>query len=297
MHVLITDAGPLEGLDLPTALPHFQRLLRHGHTVAVAGGDATDPHTPAERVLGALRGHGPQASLPTAAWALAQQGVDPGPLPWALITPLHVQLDAHQALALSPEQLRLNDDEAEALWAAVAPLFPAHEGWQVHRLSATAWIVGHPSLADWQAASLDRVSLRTLDAWLPAHRGLRSLQNEIQMLWHGHPVNAEREAHGALTVNSVWISGCGVQRGEAPDLVLNDWLREPALTVDLAGWHRAWQRLDEEIVRPVLTQGGLLTLAGDTWARTLAPRPVPWWQRWPARQRSMAELQQWLDTL
>lgn len=297
MHVLISDAGPLEGLALPPALPHLQRLLRTWQEVAAVGGDATDAHTPTERVLGQLRGHGPQDTLPTAAWQLAKHGIDPGGLPWALITPLHVRLDAHQALALSPEQLRLRDDEASALWSTVSVLFPVAEGWQAHRLGATAWLVGHPSLADWQAPSLDRVSLRTLDAWLPANRDLRRLQNEIQMLWHEHPVNTQREAQGALTVNSVWISGCGVARGAAPELVLNPWLREPALTVDLPGWHAAWQRLDEEIVRPLLTGGGQLTLAGETWARTLAPAPRPWWQRWPQRSRSMAELQQWLNTL
>lgn len=297
MHVLITDAGPLEGLALPPALPHLQRLLRHGQEVAVHGGEATDPHTPAERVLGALRGHGPSEALPTAAWALAAHGIEPGTLPWALVTPLHVQLDAHQALALSPEQLRLRDDEADALWQTVAPLFPRTEGWQVHRLGSTAWMLGHESLADWQAPSLDRVSLRTLDAWLPAHRGLRRLQNEIQMLWHEHPVNTAREARGALTVNSVWISGCGVQRGTAPEVVVNTWLREPAMTVDLAQWQRAWQRLDEEIVAPILADGGRLTLAGETWARTWTPAPVPWWRRWPARQCTMAEVQQRLNAL
>ena len=30
------------------------------------------------------------------------------------------------------------------------------------------------------------------------------------MLLHGHPLNEAREAAGALALNSVWISGCGV---------------------------------------------------------------------------------------
>jgi hypothetical protein len=297
MHVMITDAGALPGFELPKALPHWQGLLRQWQEVSAIGGDPTSPFTPAERVQGQLHGHAASDPLPTAAWLLARHGIDPGPLPWALVTPLHIQLEAHQALALSPEQLRLTEAEAEALWRTLAPLFPAEEGWQVHRLNATTWVLGHLSLADWQAASLDRVSLRTLDAWLPAHRGLRRLQNEIQMLLHEHPVNRAREAQGALTVNSVWISGCGVAQGQPPELVINHWLRSPALQVDTEGWRQAWLRLDEEIVRPLLSEGGLLTLAGETWARTFAPKPRPWWHAWPQRPVTMSAMQQWLQTL
>jgi hypothetical protein len=299
MHVLITDAGPVEGLTLPP-LPHLQALLARWHPVAVPGGEPTDPHPPAERVLGALRGHGPQDALPTAAWRLQERGLDPGALPWVRLTPLHVRLEAHQALALSPEQLRLSDAEAEALWHALAPLFPADDGWQVQRLSATEWLLGHPSLAGWQAASLDRVSLRTLDAWLPSERALRRLQNEIQMLLHAHPLHAQREAEGALPVNSVWISGGGVAQGSPPEVVVNRWLQQPALTVDPIAWPAAWQRLDDEIVAPLLadaTPDCRLTLAGETWARTWAPRPRPWWRLWPRASGSPAALRAELERL
>ena len=37
----------------------------------------------------------------------------------------------------------------------------------------------------------------------------RKLQNEIQMLWHIDSVNEIREQRGALTINSIWISGIG----------------------------------------------------------------------------------------
>ena len=33
--------------------------------------------------------------------------------------------------------------------------------------------------------------------------------NEIQMLLHEHPINAAREARGALAVNSLWLWGAG----------------------------------------------------------------------------------------
>ncbi|MCZ8234880.1 MAG: hypothetical protein ACK520_10905 [Inhella sp.] len=299
MHVLITDAGPVEGLPLPP-MPHLQRLLARWRPMAEHGGDPTDPHPPAERALGAARGHSPTDPLPTAAWRLQERGIDPGDLPWALVTPLHVRLEAHQALALSPEQLRLSAAEADALWSTLAPLFPAEDGWQVHRPTATEWLLGHPSLLSWQAASLDRIALRTLDAWLPTERALRRLQNEMQMLLHAHPLHAQREAQGALPVNSVWISGCGIARSQPPGWVVNRWLQQPALTVDPIAWPAAWRRLDDEVIAPLLAQNNpdsRLTLAGETWARTWAPQPRPWWKCWPRPSGSAAALQAELERL
>ncbi len=38
-------------------------------------------------------------------------------------------------------------------------------------------------------------------------RAWRKIQNEVQMHWHTHPVNATREAHGHKPVNSLWLWG------------------------------------------------------------------------------------------
>ncbi len=278
MHVLIADAGLSPGFT-PPALPHLTQLLSQWALVDQHGGDPTDPHPPAERVLAALRGHAPHDALPTAAWLLQAAGIDPGTQPWALLTPVHVQLDAKQALLLRPAQLQLCADESAALWTAVAPLFPGDEGWHTRTISPTQWLVSHASLAGWQAASLARVELRTLDAWLPQSRPLRRLQNEIQMTLFEPPLNAEREAQGLLTVNSVWISGVGVARGQTSTVVVNDSLREPLLTSNVQAWQSAWQQLDQTLIEPLLASGGRLTLAGETWAHTYAPQAQAWWRK------------------
>ena len=47
----------------------------------------------------------------------------------------------------------------------------------------------------------------------PVSKGIinwRALQNEIQMLFHTHPVNELREAAGKPTINGVWFWGGGV---------------------------------------------------------------------------------------
>jgi hypothetical protein len=144
-------------------------------------------------------------------------------------------------------------------------------------------------------ASLDRVIGRNVDAWLgsdPAARSLRSLQSEVQMLLHAHPLNAAREALGLLPVNSFWLSGCGAAQApaKAPPQI-DDRLRGPALAEDWAAWSQAWSALDGDVLRGALAaarrgEPAQVTLCGERDAVTLAPaarslrrRWQTWWHR------------------
>jgi hypothetical protein len=66
---------------------------------------------------------------------------------------------------------------------------------------------------DWASlntSTLDAACGHNIDIWMPqgaGERDWRKLQNEIQMQWHGHPVNEAREARGLKPVNSVWLWG------------------------------------------------------------------------------------------
>ena len=82
-------------------------------------------------------------------------------------------------------------------------------------------------------------------AQLAFARRLRRLQSECQMLLYPHPLNEAREARGAPTLNSIWLSGCGRAQplvGTPPRI--DDRLRAPLLADDAAAWGRAWQALD-----------------------------------------------------
>jgi hypothetical protein len=46
------------------------------------------------------------------------------------------------------------------------------------------------------------------------------LQNEVQMAWFEHPVNAAREARGLPAVNSIWLHGQGTMRPVRSPFVL-----------------------------------------------------------------------------
>jgi hypothetical protein len=117
----------------------------------------------------------------------------------------------------------------------------------------------------------------------PGDRAFRKLQNEVQMEWHMHDVNAARAAQ---PVNSVWLWGggakdlpsspydriygapgwmrflgapvqdVGVERivAEAPGngLLIVDALSAPALADDFPAWLAAWREIEHKWLAPLV---------------------------------------------
>jgi hypothetical protein len=197
-----------------------------------------------------------------------------------------------------PRTLELDDDDARPLFDAVQPLF-ASEGITLAWGGALHWYASHPSLAGLVTASLDRVVGRNVDRWLPRQpeaRLLRRLQNEVQMLLHGHPVNQAREARGRLPVNSFWLSGCGVFRPDAAnDAQLDERLAVAALAEDWSAWCEAFGAFDCALASLAPSR---LTLCGERGAATFEARPRTFWQRAQVHLRgSRARPHAWADAL
>lgn len=267
------------------ALPRLSALLgRLAPEPELLGDDEYGLHLPQELALARLRGADAAAALPCAAWLREQSRPRDGRA-WALLTPLHLSVGTDQVTALGPRHLALDETEARAFFAALAPLFPADECWASELLAPDQWLVAHPSLDALPSASLERVLDRSVSSWMPEARALRLLQNEIQLMLHGLPLNTAREARGALPVNSVWISGCGIGRGQVlpADLQQALSLREPLLAGDWPGWMEAWRALDAgplaALLRASATQPVRLTLCGERHARSWAGTPAQGWRK------------------
>jgi len=290
MHLLIPHASAqepqvhaaLRELDLP-ALAQLLGLLTVTDTLGDDEHSLVPPH---ELALARLRGV--QEGLPpVAAWRLRDAGVAPGDAAWALVTPLHLAVGTDQVTALGPATLGLTDDESRDFLSALAPLvFPAEEGWATHWLDGETWAVSHPSLADQEAASADRILNRAVETWMPRGRRLRTLMNELQMVLHDLPLNQARDSRGLRPVNAAWISGCGRDRGSAlpADLLVATPLRTPMMTGDLYAWSEAWKALDAGLLSEALhhVRGGgalQLTLCGERSARRWERRQAGGWQR------------------
>lgn len=312
MHLIVPFAVPLAEAGRVAARtlrrPVLEALRERLAEQQRDDGDEWSLSTPHERAFARAVGWtGADGALPFAAHAAAAAGIDTGDLAWGRLTPTHWHLGTEQVSLLDPAQLALDEPTSQALLEAVRPLFTG-DGWLlVHGgpAQADAWFAAHESLAELPTASLDRVIGRNVDAWLGsdvAARRLRRLQAEVQMLLHAHPLNAERESRGLRTVNSLWISGCGVRQPvTGPEPVLEPRLRAPALAGDWAAWCKAWDTLEAGPLRELLARadaGGevQLTLCGERGSVTLGGPPATAWQRWWQRW-GHAPLADWLEGL
>lgn len=286
MHLMISHAGALGEAAAQARqtlqLPNLTALLGRLAPAAEAGSDEYALNTPQERAQAALWGWPELAdgTLPLAAAQAEADGIATEGLAWACLSPLHLSVGSDQVTALDPQALALTEAESRAFLDSLAWLFPAAEGWRHAWGAPTRWYVAHEDFAGLPSASLERVIHRNVDPWMPEARRLRTLQNELQMALHRHPLNDAREARGALLLNSVWISGTGraLPRAATPDLVLDERLRAPLLAEDWAGWAEAWTALDAGPLAALLGQARagapvVLTLVGERRARRFEPGP------------------------
>ena len=282
------------------ATPALDAWLAQCDEVARDDGDETTPETPHERALARAFGWrvAGDAPLPWAARAARADGIEVGTVPWGLLTPTHWRVGTDAIHLADPRALALDEAASRALFDAVRPLFES-VGFTLAWGAPLRWYASHALFATLRTASLDRVVGRNVDRWLPRQpeaAPVRRLQNEVQMLLYTHPINAEREAAGALPVNSFWLSGCGAyQPAEVFGAQVDERLAAPALAEDWPAWSAAWTALDASLLptRPLQQ----LTLCGERSSVTFERAERRWWQRAAASLRTRRRAREWLATL
>lgn len=227
-----------------------------------------------------------------AASSMRGYGLDPGDGTWFIVNPAHIQI-AHSHLMMGdPRRLDLREEEARGLFecaracceeAGHALLYGAPDTWF---LRADDWEGIH-------TASPDAAVGMNLTDWVPTGtqaRAFRKLQNEVQVSWYTHPVNAAREARGQAPVNSIWPWGAASVAGEhALKLVARaagKLAPQPAVsTYATPGWLTALadQRLDSlDGIAALLADGGAdkgrLLVCGNVAAPAIAADWHGWLQ-------------------
>jgi hypothetical protein len=292
MHLIIAFAAPRSD-SARTAMqtmttPALDRLLTRWTEVRRDEGDGSSLSPPHERAHAAALGlTGADGCLPWAARLAAGDGIAVGAEAWGLLTPVHWHIGNDGVHLTDPTALALGDAESRAVFDVVRPAFES-EGYTLAWGAALRWYAAHDGLQGLATASLDRVIGRNIDAWLPRQpqaKGLRRLQNEVQMLLHDHPLNEAREAAGALAVNSFWLSSCGARQPESnADVRCDERLRGPALQNDGPAWREAWRALDAAAIGPLLDAAARgepvrLSLCGERSSAEFEPSEPVWWQR------------------
>jgi hypothetical protein len=149
-------------------------------------------------------------SPPFAGAAMHLQGVAQEKGYWFILHPAHIQLGHDHMVMADRRILSLPDVESRALFDAAKPLFE-EAGKSLLYGDAMTWFVRADDWKTMVTATPDMACGRNLANWMPEGNGeqeWRKLLNEVQMVWHRHPVNTAREARAAMKVNSLWIWGC-----------------------------------------------------------------------------------------
>lgn len=160
-----------------------------------------------------LRMHGvaSEAACGAAAMMAGGEGLDVNDGFWLRADPAHLSVEQDRLVLRDAEFLDLSDDEARALSATLSTHFAA-DGMEFFVADAQRWYMRTASRPQISTTPLDLVRGRDIHPYLPRGSGAivwHRHYNEVQMLLHGHPVNAAREQRGALPVNSVWWWGEG----------------------------------------------------------------------------------------
>ncbi|GAB2547064.1 phosphoglycerate mutase [Rhodanobacter koreensis] len=164
--------------------------------------------------LGGLGEHfqGVDAALPAAALTREWLAGDAGDATWLAADPAWVQPDMNGVRLLACGQLQLDMAEAQALAAALLPVFD-EAGLQLDISTPDRWHLKLPPGTSLPAFAAPEQALgEDLSQHLPAGaegRRWRVLLNEIQVVLHQHPLNAQRRARGLAPVNSLWLWGGG----------------------------------------------------------------------------------------
>ncbi|RZA32260.1 MAG: hypothetical protein EOP92_26950 [Lysobacteraceae bacterium] len=144
-----------------------------------------------------------------AAAAMRGFGLDAAGGTWYIVNPAHIQIARSHSMMADLRQLGLSEDESHALYEAARPMCE-EIGHPLLYGDAQTWFLRADDWDGIETATPDTVAGMDLSDFVPRGKQalpLRRLQNEIQMLWHTHPVNAAREERRLTAVNSFWLWG------------------------------------------------------------------------------------------
>lgn len=195
----------VRSLETPALAALLTRTRAHQRSGAADSAHAL-PH---ERWLARALGLSREGHPAFAAAAMRGFGLDPAGGTWYIVNPAHIQIARSHSMMADLRQLGLSEIDGRALYQAARPLCE-EAGHPLLYGDAQTWFLRADDWTGIDSATPDTVAGMDLSDFVPRGKQalpLRRLQNEVQMLWHTHPVNAAREERRLQPVNSFWLWG------------------------------------------------------------------------------------------
>ena len=130
---------------------------------------------------------------------------------WLRADPVHLRADRDRIVMVGNNVLDISTEECQAIALELNRHF-ADEDWHLDARNARRWYLRLDEEAQIVTEALPDVVGQDILHSMPhglAERLWRRLMNEVQMVLHSSRVNKEREARGALPINSLWFWGGG----------------------------------------------------------------------------------------
>ncbi len=146
--------------------------------------------------------------------AIQYQAVDPMD-DWASLELVHLHATRDHIVLLDPAMLKITPEEEQILRISVEEVLN-HFLLNAVIPTGTSWLFCTNEFNSLRTSSVELAQGRNIDVWMAKDtekagvaKKWRQMQNEIQMIWHDHPVNLARYERGELPINSVWLQGVG----------------------------------------------------------------------------------------
>jgi len=129
--------------------------------------------------------------------------------------PVHLRADQSCLRLFDSHTFSITQDETDELVAAFNRFY-AETGWLLTAPRPQHWYLSLENVQKLDTLSPAQVAGQDINPCLPegeASAGWHTVMNEVQMLFHDHPVNTARAQRGEPEINSLWFWGGGVLPG------------------------------------------------------------------------------------
>lgn len=150
-------------------------------------------------------------SLPVAALTWVADTGEPSSGYLLRADPVHLRADQSSLRLFDSRSFSVTREEASELTAAFNDFY-AERGWRLEAPRPQRWYLSLPSDPEIGTTPIGDVVGQSVEPCLPrgeAAADWHARLNEIQMLFHEHPVNSAREQRGEPVINSLWFWGGG----------------------------------------------------------------------------------------